>query len=142
MWGIPADEYYFSGDDIADESPEYEFFRQWGAFVDVAAKAPIVYSEGIYYPQQNYEDWASKNAEPLGAFCRGSERVVFVYYAAADEVSEALWYRFSNMTPGWKVLYGTQDQIDTWRFMVPSTIATTDYTNIQMSAGCSVPNWQ
>ena len=142
VWGIPSNEYYFSGDDILTESDEFLFFQQWGDFVDVAVKAPIVYSDGIYYPQENKEEWVSKNSTPVGAFCRGTERVVFVYYAAADEISEVLWYKFSNTTPGWKVLYGTQEQIDTWRFMLPSTISTTDYTNIQISAGCSVPDWQ
>jgi|GEM_PF-5810620 len=142
VWGIPSSEYYFSGEDISSESDEYLFFQQWGDFVDVAAMAPIVYDEGIYYPQQGVEAWASKTAVPQGAFCRGTERVIFVYYAAADEVAEALWYRLSGITPGWKILYGTQDQIETWRFMIASQTATTDYTDIDINVGCTVPDWQ
>ena len=140
VWGVPANEFFFSGSEIATESQEYNFFQQWGDYVDVAAKAPVVY-EANYDGATNTESWASKSTAPKGAMCRGTERIVFAYYGAADELAEALWYRLSGITPGWKVLYGTQGQIDTWRFMVPSTIGATDYSDLQISTSCSVPNW-
>ena len=140
VWGIPSDEYFFSGEDLSTESDEYVFFQQWGDFVDVSAHAPVVY-EGTYNTTTATEQWASRSTYPKGAMCRGTERVVFVYYAAADELSEALWYRLTGVQPGWKVLYGTQDQIETWRFMVLATSGATDYRNIQISSGCSVPDW-
>ena len=140
VWGVPAEEFYFSGNDILTESEEYSFFQQWGDYVDVAANAPVVY-DADYDETTDEESWASKSTAPKGAMCRGTERVVFAYYGAADELSEALWYRLSGITPGWKVLYGTQGQIDTWRFMVPSTSGSTDYNNLQISIACSVPEW-
>ena len=64
---------FFSGDTIATESEEYSFFQQWGDYVDVAVKAPVVY-EANYDGTTNTESWASKSTYPKGAMCRGTER--------------------------------------------------------------------
>ena len=140
VWGIPANEYYFSGEDIATEANEYSFFQQWGDFADVSVHAPMMY-EGTYDTVTENEYWTNQKEGPKGAMCRGTERVVLVYYGAADELEEALWFRLTGLTPGWKVLYGTQGQIDTWRFMVAATSGSTDYSNLQFNSGCSVPDW-
>jgi hypothetical protein len=128
VWGIPASNYFFFGEAIAIESEEYSFFQQWGDFVDVAVHAPVMY-EGIYNIETETEAWATPDMTPKGAMCRGTERIVLVYYAAADNLEEAIWYRLTGLTPGW------------WRFRVPATIGSTDYSNLQLSPGCSVPDW-
>ena len=70
--------------------------------------------------------------------------MVLAYYDAPDRIQEALWYRLSDVQPGWKVLYGTQGQVDTWRFMLKASFGTTDYNNLEIGEGCTIPesDWQ
>ena len=76
-----------------------------------------------------------------GALCRDSEHVIVAYYDAPDQIQEAMWYTLSDIKPGWKVVYGTQGEPGTWRFMVETTNGVpAEYINLNIGSGCAVPD--
>ncbi|MEC7985714.1 MAG: hypothetical protein VX278_11165, partial [Myxococcota bacterium] len=139
VWGIPDEDHFENFPAVDSTSTYYTPFQQWGSFPDVSVEALMVF-ETTYNSETETEAWFDENSEQRGALCRDSERVVFVYYDSADRPSEALWYQLSGIKPGWKVSYGTQGQIDTWRFMVEATTGVLTYNNLEVSSTCTVPS--
>ena len=76
----------------------------------------------------------------VGAVCKDSATLVFVFYDHARAPSDVYWYSLVDHSPGWHSVYGTQGQPDTWRMVLDNTDVSSPYTYTSLSIGdCNVP---
>ena len=140
IWGQPSSDQFF-GLSFPSESSYYE---QWSSSVDVAAFVPLVfvgepseYDSGV--PQQG-SDIVSTDSR-LGAVCKDSSTLAFVFLEEARKPSEIYWYSLVGYSPGWYAQYGTDGIPSSWRMVLENTDVSSSYTYSSLSIGnsCQVP---
>lgn len=140
IWGRP-DLAQFFGLQFSTESPLYQ---QWHSAVNVSAFVPLVF-EGMPTEYQNgvavLGDDVEANDARLGAVCKDSATLAFLFFAEPQKPSEIYWYNLRGIHPGWYAHYGTHGDAGTWRAIVEETETTSsyNYTNLSLGPGCQVP---
>lgn len=140
IWGRP-DLTQFFGLQFPTES---SFYQQWHSAVDVSAFVPLVF-EGMPTEYQSgvavLGDDVEANDARLGAVCKDSATLAFLFFAEPQKPSEIYWYNLRGIHPGWYAYYGTHGDANTWRAIVENTATTSlyNYTNLSLGPGCQVP---
>ncbi len=140
LWGPPPEDHFFP----ALYPNDHDMYLQWADYVDVAPEIPVVFSGAptvIDGSELIPGDNIVHESEVLGGLCRESDRLAFLYYDTPDRPSETLWYRLKNresntteVRPGWHAAYGTQGEVNTWRFVIENP-SSSGFTYNSMSIG-------
>ena len=144
IWGQPSSDQFFGLSFPVDTS----YYKQWSSSVDVAAFVPLVftgepseYDSGV--PQQG-SDIVSTDSR-LGAVCKDSSTLAFVFLQEPRKPSEIYWYSLVGYNPGWYAQYGTDGIPEDWRMVLENTDVSSSYTYSSLSIGnsCQVPEgWE
>ena len=144
IWGQPSSDQFFG----LSFPVETSYYKQWSSSVDVAAFVPLVftgepseYDSGV--PQQG-SDIVSTDSR-LGAVCKDSSTLAFVFLQEPRKPSEVYWYSLVGYNPGWHAQNGPDGIPEDWRMVLENTDVSSSYTYSSLSIGnsCQVPEgWE
>lgn len=129
---------------------ESYYYEQWSSFVDAAVFVPLVftgtpmqYESGV--PQTTDASDIAITDSRLGAVCKDSSTLAFIFLDEPRTPSKVYWYNLIGYNPGWHAIYGTDNDPDSWRMVLENTDVSSSYTYSSLSVGnsCQVPEgWQ
>ena len=92
----------FFGSTFSTDAEE-NYYQQWSSAVDVATFIPLVFSgdPSVYESEQHVSgDSITETDSRLGAVCKDSSTLVFVFYDHARAPSDVYWYSLVDHSPG------------------------------------------
>lgn len=136
VYNVPGEEYFLSEIDSVGTYKAY--YDQWNAYVPVAPFVPFLF---------DIEDDSIQDLDDsrIGAVCKNSYMLVFLYFQRPSKPSETLWYQLMGLKPGWYAYLGTHGDAHTWRSVLENTTIGVEYnyTNLVIGPSCQLPDeWQ
>ena len=136
LYNVPSSDYFLTEDDAIGEYQDY--YEQWSAYVPVAPFVPFLYDAQADEVQDLDDD-------RIGAICKNSYMISFLYFQRPSKPSETLWYQLMDLKPGWHAYLGSHGDANTWRFVLENTTVGIEYnyTNLVIGPSCQLPDdWQ